>query len=642
MKQVSAVKMPKFILDFLNILDTLTASNQSIEQVIDRFGYYYQKNPARRPFIVDYIKSVYRYRKDPVFERVRNIVLHYRVKSPSSDFLANDDLKELKKRGPKQEYLNRAARFGAIKCFRFLMENNCKPDKNTCREAIYGGNLDIIKSVYKNDNQNLFYALESQRNDIADWILQQTNQNADEDIDKYIKTYNLRAIFYRIASKASDFCIDDLLYYFADKEFIDFTIQSGGEIKNPSFCLIQAILANNLEHTKYFIEEKYADITQECETYKGKISAIQAAAYTNDEEIISYVFSNFAKIETKTVPKFNSIEVFNMLVSAGFDKESLIKFSCLDGNFDIFEELTENETELPDYYLQLACKSYHSGILEYVLSKCQAPLTISLFNDVFYQRLSYQMEQNTRLILLLEGTTKTVKEAVESEVIKLLNVLIQKGLDINSRIPQSQDLYETPLTLALKGGYSQVAAYLVKDGANINIAATNEVNDEIVDVKPLFYAIEYGDISTVKALLVKGASWQGTVRTPDGLHSALSLAVRWSKVDTVRFLLLFGFSDPCSYLHINTNEKEKAQKILTMLVGKRVPVCEEVDVLKIAEDLDMKNNLYEAITSLETVPIDEVIIPADPDAVSIFNKEKELSTRKNANDQGKSACCLLI
>ena len=643
---LSTLKLPKFIMEFVNVMDLLSNTGQSNDQNFERFKNFYNNNPQKKAFISNFIQLTRKFREERIIEQARNYVLHYKISSPSTDFLSTDDLKEMKKRGAKQEYLNKAALKGALKCFKFLIDNNCKPDNNTLKNAIYGGNMDILKSLQQFnltiDTKALFYAFESQRSDVSDWILQQITPDCNEEMSKYIKTFNIRSIFYRIINKKADFYIDDLLYYFADKEFIDYLLEQGGEVHNPSYCLIQSILANNIEHTKFFLEEKFADANFVCETSSGKINAIKAAILTNDEELISYVFSNFCKFDTKQTISFNTIENYNLLVSKGFDKNNLIKFTCKDGNFNLFEEITQDMTTFPDEFVNLACQSYHSKILEYVLTKNKSPLKQELFNDVFFQHLSYTMKLNTRINLLLDGTKKTVKEVVEAEVIKVIGVLLQNGLDVNKSMVQSQDIYEYPLTMALRGGYGQVVEYLIKNGANINITSNREINDELIDVKPLFYAIEYNDLMTVKSLLMKGASWQGTVRTPDGIHSALSLACRCGKVDTAKFLLDFGFSDPCSYLHINTNDKEKAQRILILLALKRVPKCKEVDVIKLATDLDLKNMLYDSLSGLEEVPIEQIYIPPDPTPQEVLAKSKDLTTKKNPNEQGKSSCCLLI
>ena len=52
------------------------------------------------------------------------------------------------------KYLNYAAAYGSIKCFKYLILNHDKVDDQTFTSAAYGGNLEIIKIVEQKQNEN--------------------------------------------------------------------------------------------------------------------------------------------------------------------------------------------------------------------------------------------------------------------------------------------------------------------------------------------------------------------------------------------------------------------------------------------------------------------------------------------------------
>lgn len=86
-------------------------------------------------------------------------------------------------------YINYAAAFGSIKCFKYLMLNHVEIDSSTFYYSIYGGNSEIIKIIDDKlhcvfDNEEapkfLFTLIEKHRNDLFDWVLEQKITKNDQ------------------------------------------------------------------------------------------------------------------------------------------------------------------------------------------------------------------------------------------------------------------------------------------------------------------------------------------------------------------------------------------------------------------------------------------------------------------------------
>lgn len=91
-------------------------------------------------------------------------------------------------------YLNYAASYGSIKCFKYLLLNHAKIDQSTLPCAVYGGNSEIIRIIDQSDSksdilidnedeerlvfggsliQAANFAIMKHRDDLFDWILEQ-------------------------------------------------------------------------------------------------------------------------------------------------------------------------------------------------------------------------------------------------------------------------------------------------------------------------------------------------------------------------------------------------------------------------------------------------------------------------------------
>ncbi|KAK8836079.1 hypothetical protein M9Y10_040035 [Tritrichomonas musculus] len=101
----------------------------------------------------------------------------------------------------KTSYLNYAAAYGSIKCFKYLLLNHDKCDKSTFSFATYGGNTEIIKIV-DNYNQESFIddsenpSLKVKESDGSDYLI--------DDYGNFTKL--LYVLYYEFDHRNSDLC----------------------------------------------------------------------------------------------------------------------------------------------------------------------------------------------------------------------------------------------------------------------------------------------------------------------------------------------------------------------------------------------------------------------------------------------------
>ena len=115
------------------------------------------------------------------------------------------------------KYINYAAVYGSIKCFKYFLLNHYEIDSTTFAHAVMGGNIEIIKIVYQNEpseNSNVVVdfnvrqinlkqyfsgkinqimpAIMKHRNDLFDWIFEQ--KFTDKDLGNSLSSLIYRSI----------------------------------------------------------------------------------------------------------------------------------------------------------------------------------------------------------------------------------------------------------------------------------------------------------------------------------------------------------------------------------------------------------------------------------------------------------------
>lgn len=105
-----------------------------------------------------------------------------------------------------------------------------------------------------------------------------------------------------------------------------------------------------------------------------------------------------------------------------------------------------------------------------------------------------------------------------------MGVINKKGANINA---QTEETQETALTLACCGGFLEVADFLLKAGADIELGAST----------PLMEAAQEGHLDLVRFLLEGGADVHAQTQTGD---TALTYACENGHTDVADLLLQFG------------------------------------------------------------------------------------------------------
>lgn len=118
-------------------------------------------------------------------------------------------------------------------------------------------------------------------------------------------------------------------------------------------------------------------------------------------------------------------------------------------------------------------------------------------------------------------------EAVEKGDLAQLELLISKGADVNLKDPNGL----TPLHIAAKEGHVDIAAFLIKNRAEVNARAGE------YGLTPLHWAAWKGHKRVVEMLIDAGA--QVNVHTAAG-HTPFRIAVDFGHIDIVRLLMSKG------------------------------------------------------------------------------------------------------
>ncbi|XP_035225607.1 ankyrin repeat domain-containing protein 17-like, partial [Stegodyphus dumicola] len=253
--------------------------------------------------------------------------------------------------------------------------------------------------------------------------------------------------------------------------------------ENGHTPLMEAASAGHVEVAKLLVD-RGASINTHSNEFKE--SALTLACYKGHLEMVRFLLEAGADREHKTD------EMHTALMEASMDGHVEVARLLLDSGAQV--NMPADSFESP---LTLAACGGHVELAMLLLDR---GANIEEVND--------------------EGYTPLMEAAREGHE-EMVALLLSQGADINA---QTEETQETALTLACCGGFLEVADFLVKAGADIELGAST----------PLMEAAQEGHLELVKYLISAGANVNAVTATGD---SALTYACENGHTDVADVLL---------------------------------------------------------------------------------------------------------
>jgi len=222
-------------------------------------------------------------------------------------------------------------------------------------------------------------------------------------------------------------------------------------------------------------------------------SVLEISIMNNQTDIVRELIKHHAVIRTKTTtetrPQFppvttsiekGNIDIFRILLNSGQEISPLYPddtiFACIrHGRIEILKELLKYDIDYNyDAYIKYAESEHRPEIITLLESHKNRPKIVPLF------------------------------DACESNDIEQVTILLDTGIDVNSRIKYSV----TPLYEASKAGNVDIVKLLIEKGADVNAAKRGGWT-------ALYAASFYGHLDVVRLLLDKGAEIEGGISEDD-------------------------------------------------------------------------------------------------------------------------------
>ncbi|EAY00911.1 hypothetical protein TVAG_168420 [Trichomonas vaginalis G3] len=243
-----------------------------------------------------------------------------------------------KKKGFNDSLINIAARFGSINTFKFLLINNVQSTGNLMNDAVFGGNLEIVKTCenqgFKTEN-GFEIAMFGNHNEIADWFL---NKSDCEVVipEEILEFGNIRGLMFSIINKTKiDIAFNEctLLTRLVDlgaTKLVDFALTHGADPKKTSYSrlipLSFAAMNNDLETTKILVEKHNSPLEA------SKRSPIHDAAAYGRVDVLKYLIDKGVNVNVQAQRRWTplhfacdggQLECVKLLVSRGADTQAL-------------------------------------------------------------------------------------------------------------------------------------------------------------------------------------------------------------------------------------------------------------------------------------------------------------------------------
>uniref|UniRef100_A0A8C5SG81 Ankyrin repeat domain-containing protein 17 n=1 Tax=Laticauda laticaudata TaxID=8630 RepID=A0A8C5SG81_LATLA len=204
------------------------------------------------------------------------------------------------------------------------------------------------------------------------------------------------------------------------------------------------------------------------------------------------------------------LEMVRFLLEAGADQEhktdemhTALMEACMDGHVEVARLLLDSGAQV-----NMPADSFESPL---TLAACGGHVELAA---LLIERGANLEEVND------EGYTPLMEAAREGHE-EMVALLLGQGANINA---QTEETQETALTLACCGGFLEVADFIIKAGADIELGCST----------PLMEAAQEGHLELVKYLLAAGANVHATTATGD---TALTYACENGHTDVADVLL---------------------------------------------------------------------------------------------------------
>ncbi|XP_062555858.1 ankyrin repeat and KH domain-containing protein mask-like isoform X3 [Armigeres subalbatus] len=220
-------------------------------------------------------------------------------------------------------------------------------------------------------------------------------------------------------------------------------------------------------------------------------------------------------------------------------KESALTLACYKGHLDMVRYLLEagaDQEHKTDEMHTALMEASMDGHVEVARLLLDSGAQVNMPKDSFESPLTLAAcGGHVDLAMLLierganieevndEGYTPLMEAAREGHE-EMVALLLQQGANINA---QTEETQETALTLACCGGFVEVADYLIKHGADIELGAST----------PLMEAAQEGHIDLVRFLLENRADVHAQTQTGD---TALTYACENGHTEVADILLYYG------------------------------------------------------------------------------------------------------
>lgn len=189
---ISSIQLPDVMKPYQEAIDLLWTDNmadEDIDPIVTKLEEFVQTNVLRKKFIKTMIMAAIMAKiknshiiltiAQKVFQdlSINNNLEDYssEIQNPNPIFW-KDDVDTLVSKDLCKDDIKEAAHYGAVKCFKVLVGKFSEFNDDCCKDAIIGGNLEIIRILDHHLNfateKNIKCAIKHHRNNILDWIIE--------------------------------------------------------------------------------------------------------------------------------------------------------------------------------------------------------------------------------------------------------------------------------------------------------------------------------------------------------------------------------------------------------------------------------------------------------------------------------------